>query len=253
MEFTNYRTEYLYLGPAYGESKAIIAELTPFFEDYLRKIDYQFFDLHFFHAIEFSMSFGGYRICVVDRGDLNLMNNVGPSFVKLTKEEKEKFFSKVSEELTNSDINKIIRFDSGRHSFKYLEKSEDKVLISSDYEIDIEEIFDLIDMNPVCKAKIVNDNRWVEGTVSFGSEYGYIRDFDGNRYMIQDGTDCGFSGHLDKNNNKIFVGDITSKGEVFSYGDWRLAYFIDEKDGKMKRLADTNRFDIEVIGNIHDK
>ena len=259
MEIVNYRTNYIYLGPAANESKMIVAEITPYFEDYLRKIDYQFFDLHFFHAIEFSMSMGGYRISVLDKGENDLHKCVGPAFVKMLGYEIDNFSERIANELTISDALKLIRFDTGRHSFKYLERIGDRTIVKSDYDIVMEEIFDLLERNPIVKAKDVFTGEWVEGSIRLGDDFnvgqgfGHITDFFGNEVKIVYGTCCGYSGFIDKNGRKIFIGDILQPNrEVRCYGHWKSAYVIEE-NGKRTMLSDACRCDLNVRKNIHDK
>lgn len=257
MEIVKYRTNYMYLGPACGESKMIVAELTEHFEDYVRKIDFQFTDLHFFHAVEFSMSMGGYRISLLDPDGINLENNVMPEFLKLSEEESKKFSEKITEELTNSDLVKIIRFDKGRrYSFDYLERLGEETIHKSDYNIDLEEVLDLLDQNFIVKAKDLNGN-WVEGSLRIGGFFdpqqpgGKIISFQGEELDIQPGTICSYSGFYAKNGKRIYDGDFIKEGRVYVH-TFRNGYYIDNKSKKIVNLTDFGSFQREIVGNVFD-
>lgn len=258
MKIVKYRTNYMSLGPACGGSKIIVAELTEHFENYIRKIDYQFTDLHFFHAVEFSMSMGGYRISLLDPGGIDLEHNVMPEFLKLSEEESKRFSEKITEELTNSDIIKIIRFDKGRrYSFDYLERCGEETIHKSDYNIDLEEVIDLLDQNYIVKAKDLNGN-WVEGSLRIGGYFdplkpsGKIISFQGEELDIQTNTVCAYSGFYTRDGKRIYDGDFIKEGRVYVY-TFRNGYYIDSKSKKIMNLTDYESFQREIVGNIFDK
>ena len=258
MEIVKYRTNYMSLGPACGESKIIVAELTEHFENYIRKIDYQFVDLHFFHAVEFSMSMGGYRISLMDPDGVDLEHNVMPEFLKLSEEESKKFSERITEELTNSDIVKIIRFDKGRrYSFDYLERVVEETIHKSDYNIDLEEVLDLLDQNYIVKAKDLNGN-WVEGSLRIGGFFdhqkpgGKIISFQGEELDVQPRTICTYSGFYARDGKRIYDGDFIKEGRVHVH-TFRNGYYIDNESKNIVNLTDFGSFQREIVGNIFDE
>jgi len=108
------------------------------------------------------------------------------------------------------------------------------------------------------KAKRIDNNEWVFGYYIFrpdGSHLIYWKPFDeatqNTYHHVKSETVCQFTGLLDKNDNKIFEGDIIDTEKSPMKVVYRDGCFYCESESYY-RLGGWSKETIEVRYNIHD-
>lgn len=117
------------------------------------------------------------------------------------------------------------------------------------------------------RAKTEGNRKWVKGLLNYCSDNGSITKLEtyaphsSGVYTIDPGTTCQYIGSTDKNDTKIFEGDIV-RGKMHCYYGYKMCVgVVVYYDNAFKVNIDPDGFmgdyknippDCEVIGNIFD-